>query len=79
MTFPKYHDSMEFSFDSLLEHVSRHRVRKWLWDGARSERSHTLGIMISEISDEQLNRGLARTLSRSARPNVMRFKRFPRR
>jgi hypothetical protein len=51
-------------YESLLEHIEHHNVRKWLLDGAKREDANTIRCAIERLSDGQLNRRIARLLAR---------------
>jgi hypothetical protein len=57
--------SFQQRYETLLEHLRHHNVRKWLQCGAHDERAHTIAKAICRLTDEQLNRRMARMLAKN--------------
>jgi len=57
--------SYESRYASLLSHLKQHKVRKWLECGAHDEDARTIGEAINRLSDDQLNRRMARMLAKN--------------
>jgi hypothetical protein len=51
------------TYERLLEHTSRHNIRKWLLKGTYREDAQTIRHAINRLSDEELARGLAQILA----------------
>jgi hypothetical protein len=59
-------------YEDLLSHIEHHDIRGWLALGARGEDANTIWSAVDQMTDAQLQRGLARMLSRHYDPKQHR-------
>jgi hypothetical protein len=55
-------------YEELLSHIEHHDIRRWFDQGARVEGANTIWSAVDQMTDAQLERGLARMLSRHYNP-----------
>jgi hypothetical protein len=55
---------MNNDYHRLLAHIQHHKVREWLIAGAKKEDARTILAAVRKLSGGQLNRRMARMLSR---------------
>jgi hypothetical protein len=64
--------SKEGIYEELLSHIEHHDIREWFDHGARAEGANTIWSAVDQMTDEQLERGLARMLSKHYNPKLYR-------